>query len=543
MYELQYEKPRPLVPRRLRFEIPERTGPRGEEWAELDEGAVRAGGGACARRGRGGGRDQLPACLRRPWPRAPCGRDRPGGRRRRRLHHLLLRHPRRDPRVRAHEHGGRQCVRRPRRRALPPVARVEPGCCRDLGSAPDHAVQRRPDERHGRDPQAGAPGRIRPGRRRRRVCLSRASHRQPERDLARHGRHHGKGRDPRGRTAGQDVGVRGRSRHQPEQPPRQGRRPRDPAAVHRPLRDRGRRRQPGLRGRVRDAPRRARERRLGSGAGLLRPRRGGADADRCPGRPRLPEPRAPGRRRRGAGRRRRRAGARIRGASSGHEPDRGRLRRLPAGSRDDDASGQGGLDLPRAGSTRLRALRLRRQRPRRRRRNRARAADAPRPRAARTGRLQRGRVAPVGGRARVRADAAGPRRQRHAGAAAGRLSRARGAGTRRAGGRGRRVRCDRRLALRRHPLRRAGIRADAACRGRRSGPRPDRGGLRRRASPHVRSRLRRVDRHRQPEADGPGGRERRGRVRPAGRARGRRDARSGRAAPTSDRPTARSTCR
>ena len=41
MYELQYEQPRPLVPRRLRYEIPERTGPRGEEWAELDEEAVR----------------------------------------------------------------------------------------------------------------------------------------------------------------------------------------------------------------------------------------------------------------------------------------------------------------------------------------------------------------------------------------------------------------------------------------------------------------------------------------------------------------------
>ena len=41
MYELQYEKPPPLVPRRLRYEIPERTGPRGEEWIELDEQAVR----------------------------------------------------------------------------------------------------------------------------------------------------------------------------------------------------------------------------------------------------------------------------------------------------------------------------------------------------------------------------------------------------------------------------------------------------------------------------------------------------------------------
>ena len=41
MYELQYEKPPPLVPRRLRYEIPERTGPRGEEWIALDEEAVR----------------------------------------------------------------------------------------------------------------------------------------------------------------------------------------------------------------------------------------------------------------------------------------------------------------------------------------------------------------------------------------------------------------------------------------------------------------------------------------------------------------------
>ena len=41
MYELQYEKPRPLVPRRLRYEIRERIGPRGEVWEKLDESAVR----------------------------------------------------------------------------------------------------------------------------------------------------------------------------------------------------------------------------------------------------------------------------------------------------------------------------------------------------------------------------------------------------------------------------------------------------------------------------------------------------------------------
>jgi N-methylhydantoinase A len=40
MYELQYEKPPPLVRRRLRYEIPERMGPRGQVWIELDERAV-----------------------------------------------------------------------------------------------------------------------------------------------------------------------------------------------------------------------------------------------------------------------------------------------------------------------------------------------------------------------------------------------------------------------------------------------------------------------------------------------------------------------
>lgn len=51
MYELQYEQPRPLVPRRLRYEIPERSGPRGEVWVELDEQAVRA----AAEQARAGG--------------------------------------------------------------------------------------------------------------------------------------------------------------------------------------------------------------------------------------------------------------------------------------------------------------------------------------------------------------------------------------------------------------------------------------------------------------------------------------------------------
>ena len=40
LYDLQYRKPPPLVPRRLRLEIDERMGPRGAVWAPLDEQSV-----------------------------------------------------------------------------------------------------------------------------------------------------------------------------------------------------------------------------------------------------------------------------------------------------------------------------------------------------------------------------------------------------------------------------------------------------------------------------------------------------------------------
>ncbi len=42
MYDLQYDKPPPLVPRRLRFEVAERLGPRGEVKKPLDEAQVAA---------------------------------------------------------------------------------------------------------------------------------------------------------------------------------------------------------------------------------------------------------------------------------------------------------------------------------------------------------------------------------------------------------------------------------------------------------------------------------------------------------------------
>ena len=136
----------------------------------------------------------------------------------------------------AHEHGRRQRIGG--RPAVHPLARVEPGRGRGLGSAPDHAVERRPDERRVRDPEAGAPGRIGACGRCRRLRLPRTRDGHPERDLARHGRDDREGRDPRGWSAGQDLGVRGRRRDQPQQPADQGRRPRHPAPVHRSLGDR-----------------------------------------------------------------------------------------------------------------------------------------------------------------------------------------------------------------------------------------------------------------------------------------------------------------
>ncbi len=42
LYDVQYENARLLVPRRRRYEIAERLGPRGEVWRELDEGQVEA---------------------------------------------------------------------------------------------------------------------------------------------------------------------------------------------------------------------------------------------------------------------------------------------------------------------------------------------------------------------------------------------------------------------------------------------------------------------------------------------------------------------
>ena len=51
LYDLQYRKPPPLVPRRLRLEIEERMGPRGVVWTPLDEESVASAAKALAEAG------------------------------------------------------------------------------------------------------------------------------------------------------------------------------------------------------------------------------------------------------------------------------------------------------------------------------------------------------------------------------------------------------------------------------------------------------------------------------------------------------------
>jgi N-methylhydantoinase A len=66
LYEPLYEKPPPLVPRHLRFEVIERLDARGDVVTALDEGGCRARGRGAAPLARRGGGGLLPARLCQP---------------------------------------------------------------------------------------------------------------------------------------------------------------------------------------------------------------------------------------------------------------------------------------------------------------------------------------------------------------------------------------------------------------------------------------------------------------------------------------------
>ena len=74
-YDLTIDKPKPLVPRALRFTVPERIDVHGEVRLPLDEAAVRALAPELRAAGRRERRRRLPALLRQSRARAAHARD------------------------------------------------------------------------------------------------------------------------------------------------------------------------------------------------------------------------------------------------------------------------------------------------------------------------------------------------------------------------------------------------------------------------------------------------------------------------------------
>ena len=74
-YDIFIEKPEPLVPRTLRFTVPERIDAKGGVRLALDEAAVEALAATLKAKERRGRRHRLPAQLRQSRARAAHGRD------------------------------------------------------------------------------------------------------------------------------------------------------------------------------------------------------------------------------------------------------------------------------------------------------------------------------------------------------------------------------------------------------------------------------------------------------------------------------------
>ena len=68
LYDIRIVKPAPLVPRRLRLEVPERMAVDGSVRIALDEAALLEAADAIGGRGRQLARHRLPALLRQPGP-------------------------------------------------------------------------------------------------------------------------------------------------------------------------------------------------------------------------------------------------------------------------------------------------------------------------------------------------------------------------------------------------------------------------------------------------------------------------------------------
>ena len=118
LYDLEFERPRPLVPRRWRLEIDERLDHTGGVRRPARRGVGPSRARPPAGRGRDLDRDLVPARLRRRRPRAASRRDRPRARART-PGDAVVGAAARGARVRADEHHGHERLRAPGDGAVP----------------------------------------------------------------------------------------------------------------------------------------------------------------------------------------------------------------------------------------------------------------------------------------------------------------------------------------------------------------------------------------------------------------------------------------
>ena len=200
LYEPLYVKPQPLVPRRLRLEVQERVGPRGEVITPLDLASVKR---AIARL-KAEKVEAVAVCLLHSY--ANPDHERRIGEMLRKAHARLLhlavgRCAAADARIRAHQHDGDQRLYRPAGGGLSALADGPALQGRPQGAAEgDAVVGRNPRRGRGGRP-AGADRRMRSGCGRDRRGQARHGGRLRQPDQLRHGRHHRQVLDHRARAA------------------------------------------------------------------------------------------------------------------------------------------------------------------------------------------------------------------------------------------------------------------------------------------------------------------------------------------------------
>ena len=272
----------------FRFEIDERTGPRGEALACSRRSARSRRGRTHPGRRYRGGRGLLPALLRQSRPRTAHRRD-PARDASRRLCLALGRRAAPEARVRAHVHHRHQRLRRPAGQALRAVHGLPGRGRRHRRPADGDAVERRHPRRRCRRGQSRPHRRVRPRRRGRRRAAFRGPRRLRQPHHPRHGRNHRQGIAHRARSGHLRRRVRGGGRHVVAERAHGRGRLRAQAPGHRHLRGRRRRRLHRVARQGRLAQGGPLQRRCGAGAGVLRHRERRAHGDRRQRGPRLPQ--------------------------------------------------------------------------------------------------------------------------------------------------------------------------------------------------------------------------------------------------------------